>query len=145
MSNKKNESAAPSNGIEQVNANFAFVEYWGARIGFWLIVVGLGLYMTRIIPPLLEIDELVRFWGLPVDQFNQATGMPTGWDWVLYLTYSDFLGLLGLVILSSAVIFAYIAVIPTLVRNKDRIYLLLVILQLCVFVLAAGGWLTAGH
>jgi len=130
---------------EEINRAFAFTEFWGARIGFWLIMIGLGVYTTGMIRPLLEIEKLIQYWGLPADQFLQATGMPVGWEWIGKLGHSDMLGLLGLVILSSAVIFAYLSIIPALVRAKDRVYLLLVVLQLGVFVLAAGGWLTGGH
>jgi len=142
---KKSTQQADSMSMPEASRIFAAIEQWGARIGFWLIIAGLGLYVSGVISPFLEIDELVRYWGLPADQFQQATGLPVGWDWLSYLHNSDMLGLLGLGLLSSAVIVAYMAIIPSLVRTKDYIYLVLVVLQVSVFVLAAGGWLTSGH
>ncbi len=145
MKKNKRESRGPAeSGFTAVNNIFARAEQVGGRIGLGMIIIGLVLYVTGIFPPLLPIEDLTANWGYGVDEFIRRTGQPTGWSWIGKLGHSDMLSLAGLVVLSGVVGVAYLAILPQLLKQKERVYLVLAILQLLVFVLAASGWLT-GH
>ena len=132
-------------GTDPINRVFARVEQAGVRAGVVLIVVGFVLYVTGMLPPFLSIEALIENWGLASAEFIERTGMPAGWGWVRLLGHGDMLALGGLILLSSVVVAAYVGMLAQWARQGNRAYLLLVVLQLGVFALAASGWLGGGH
>lgn len=69
----------------------------------------------------------------------------TGWRWVKFLGYGDFVNFVGVAILAGATILCYIAIIPLLLRRKDFIYAALALLEVVVLVVAASGVIAVGH
>ncbi len=128
---------------ERANRVFAAVEQFAARLGVTLVCVALVLFVSGWLSPLIPVDKLLASWGLPVGEFARLAGAPAGWQLLGQWWHSDMLGLAGLLLLAGAAIGAYAALLPILLRDRDFIYLALVILQIAVFVLAASGWLTA--
>ena len=142
--NKNTDTGTTVSSQTEINERFAVVEGWGVRIGVIAVIIGFVLYVTGLVAPLIPIDQLVQFWGLEASQMISATGALQGWAWIGHLTRSDIMAFFGLVILISVVMASYLAILPLLVRRKDTIYVVLVILQLAVFVLAAGNFLGSG-
>lgn len=128
-----------------LSRTFAAIEQAGVRIGVAVMVTGFVLYVSGALAPFLSVENLMGNWGSRAGQFVRQTGMPTGWGWTRLLGHSDMLALAGLILLSSAVIAAYVGLLPRLARERNRAYLLLVVLQLGVFALAASGLLGGAH
>ncbi len=135
----------PGDGSDPINRVFAAVQQTGVRIGVTLVVVGFALYASGLMAPYLSIEVLTRNWGMASAAFIEHTGMPRGWEWVWLLGYSDILALAGLVLLTSVIVVAYAFMAVLWARQRNLKYLLLSILQLGVFVLAASGLLGGGH
>lgn len=133
------EKQPGSSGYEAMNQTFARIEEVGARTGLALTLIGFALYVSGVLAPFLPIETLVRNWGSRAEDFSRATGLPTGWGWTGMLGHSDMLALAGLILLSSVVIAAYLGLLVVFLRQRSRTYILLVLLQLGVFVLAAVG------
>lgn len=142
------ESGAKEHGEggreEKANRLFARVEMSGALAGMLVAILGLAVYVSGIVPPFIPIDELVVNWGLGVDEFVLRTNQPAGWSWLHRLGYGDTLAFLGLALLAGVVVACYAALLPVMIKSGERLFSLLVFLQLIVFALAASGWLT-GH
>ena len=136
---------AQESGFPALSRTFGAIEQAGVRIGVAVMVTGFVLYVSGALAPYLSVDKLVRNWGSPAGQFVRQTGLPTGWGWARLLGHSDMLALAGLILLSSAAIAAYTGLLPRLARERNRVYLLLVVLQLGVFALAASGVLGGAH
>ena len=132
-------------GTEDVKRVFAAVEQYGVWIGVGLTLAGFFLYVTGWLGPYLPIENLIRNRGLPTTEFIRQSGLPGGWDWIWLLGHGDMLALLGLVLLSCVALVAYLCVLPSLLRQRDWIYALLVLMQVGVFLLAASGWVAVGH
>ncbi len=137
---KTRESVFPA-----LSRTFGAIEQAGVRIGVAVMVTGFVLYVSGALAPFVSVEKLVRNWGSQAEHFVRQTGLPTGWGWTRLLGHSDMLALAGLILLSSAVIAAYLGLIPRLARERNRAYLLLVVLQLGVFALAASGVLGGAH
>ena len=141
----KTRESAKDSAFAALNRAFATIEEMGVRVGVVFTMIAFALYTTGVLAPFLSIDELVRNWGGRADEFVRTTGLPSGWGWAGMLGYSDMLALAGLIILSSVVIAAYLGMLVLLVRQRNRAYIALVLLQLCVFAAAASGLFGGGH
>lgn len=139
------KSSGNESVFSEMNRIFATIEQTGVRIGVTVTVIGFVLYTTGAVAPFLPINDLVKHWGGRVGDFLQITGLPTGWGWLGMLGHSDMLTLGGLILLSSVAIAAYFGLLVLLLRRRNHTYVVLVLLQLCVFALAASGILGGGH
>ena len=113
----------------------------GVRIGLVALVASFALYILGVLPSHVAPAQLPGVWGLPVGQYLERTGAPSGWAWIERLGQGDVLNMLGVAILSSVTIACYLRVFLPLVRAGERILATIVALQVLVMLVAATGWL----
>ena len=116
----------------------------GMKLGLFAVIVSFFLYITGILPPAIPLDELPRYWAMPVGDYLAATGQSGGWSWVTLVGKGDYLNFIGIVILSGITILCYLAILPTLLRKRDTIYLSIAGVTVLILTFAASGILTAG-
>lgn len=116
----------------------------GMKLGFVSLVVTFALYVAGVLTPHVPVEELPRYWSMPVGKYLAATGIHTGWSWLHLLGKGDFLNFVGIAFLSSVAIACYATITPIFFRKKDRIYGCLAVLEVAVLVLAASGVLKSG-
>jgi hypothetical protein len=118
----------------------------GMKLGFLLLVITFGAYVLGFVAPHVPVEELARYWSLPVNDYLAATGIHAGWGWVRMLHRGDFLNFVGIAFLSGVTIACYVAITPIFFRKRDRIYGALAVVEVLVLALAASGVLKgAGH
>ncbi len=127
------------NHSDEIGQVFARVELWGVRLGISGMIVTFLLYLTGLVPSLIAPSRLADLIGGGVSAYVRENQVPTGWDWVWHLGRGDMMSLASLVFLVGVIAVAYMALIPVLIRQRNRIYLGIVIAQLGVFFLAAFG------
>jgi hypothetical protein len=115
------------------------------RAGFLLLASSFVLYMLGIPRPLVPVDRLPQYWGLPVDQFVKATHTPTGWGWLAMLGNGDTLNLVGISVLAGGAVFSTLAVLPIFGRQGERALFAISLLQLIVLLVSASNVLLAGR
>lgn len=116
----------------------------GVKVGFLLLVACFVPYVTGLLEPRIPLDELPRYWSMPLKDYLAATGMATGWGWVHMLGKADVLNFLGIAFLAGVVVVCYLVVAPMFFRAQDRIYGWLAVVEVLVLVLAASGLLAVG-
>ena len=109
------------------------------KAGFVISLVAFLLYAGQVVPPYVALDQLPRYWNLPVHQFIQATGAPSGWAWLGELRYGDGLNLLAIGLLGLVTPLCYARLVPALVAERDWLQALLAVAQLAVLLAAASG------
>jgi hypothetical protein len=115
----------------------------GARISQVLLAVSFLLYLSGIREPLIAVDQLPRYWGLPLAQFVKATNAPTGWAWFALIGKSDMLNLLGLAVLAGVPAFSSLAVLPIFARRGEIGLFAITALQIVVLIVSASNILAA--
>ena len=130
--------------IAEEQLAYAQVLDLGMKLGLLLLVVTFALYLTGLVAPHIPVEELPRYWSLPVKKYLAATGTHGGWSWVGMLGKGDFLNFLGIAFLAAVAIVCYVAVTPIFFRKNDRIYGVLAVVEVLVLVLAASGVLGVG-
>lgn len=141
------KAIGPATGLAKVTEEqlaYAKLLDQGMKVGIVLLVITFAIYVFGILPAHLPVDELSKYWGLPVKEYLAAAGIHTGWSWLGMLGKGDFLNFLGIAFLSGVTILCYLALIPIFLRKKDTIYAILAILEVLVLVLAASGLLKSG-
>jgi hypothetical protein len=112
---------------------------FATKAGFVISLVAFLLYAGQVMPAYVPLDQLPRYWALPVNQFIQATGAPSGWAWLGELRYGDGLNLLAIGLLGLVTPLCYARLVPALVAERDWLQALLAVAQLAVLLAAASG------
>jgi hypothetical protein len=116
----------------------------GMYIGLLILLITFGLYAFGIMDPYIPMNEISKYWTMNVDDYLHHANIKAGWAWVGMIKYGDFINFIGIVILAGITILCYAAIVPTLMRSKDTIYVVLAILEVIVLSVAASGILGAG-
>jgi len=116
----------------------------GMRLGLLLLVVTSAAYLLGLVTPHIPVEDLPRYWSLPVKEYLAAAGIQAGWGWVYMLHRGDFLNFVGIAFLSGITIACYLALSPIFFRKKDLVFAWLSMVEVLVLALAASGVLTAG-
>ncbi len=132
---------------------YAEVLQIGMYIGLGLLLVTFALYTSGVIEPAVPVDRLPDYWTLNVHDYLEATNRDhlhqehpiSGWSWVTVLGKGDYLTFVGIALLAGVTIVCYLAIIPTLIRKKDKAYVAMAVLEVAILVLAASGILAVGH
>lgn len=116
----------------------------GMKFGLLILVITFIIYATGILTPFIPVNDLPKYWGMPVHKYLEATGIHPGWSWLAMLNKGDFINFIGVAFLAGVTILCYIRVIPILFRKKDAVFGIIAILEVLVLALAASGILKSG-
>jgi hypothetical protein len=133
--------------LEQAQKSFARWVDIGTRLGLALLVAGFAAYVSGLLPAHVPLQDLARAWHLPLAQFVAATGAPTGWQWLLFAGRGDYFNFVGIVLLASIIIAAYLRVL-SLLAGVNRSFAVIAALEIVVLLTAASGLLNffgGGH
>jgi hypothetical protein len=114
------------------------------KAGFAISLCAFLVYVGGLLPAYLPLEELPRYWTLPVHRFIEVTGAPQGWTWLGELAYGDGLNLAAIALLGLVTPACYARLLPALIAERDWLQAALAGTQLVVLLAAASG-LLAGH
>jgi len=118
------------------------------NIGMWfgliVLTVSFIIYVCRILPSFIPIEELPKYWGMKAKDYIHILNAPTKWGWLTMVGKGDYLNFIGIAILAGLSIVCYLCILPSLIRKKDIPYIIIVVLEIIVLLLAASGILTVG-
>jgi hypothetical protein len=80
-----------------------------------------------------------------VNDYLEHAEIKAGWAWLGMVKYGDFINFIGVAILAGVTIICYAAIIPTLLKNNDKVYAILAVLEVIILSAAASGILAVGH
>ena len=135
-----------SNKLQATEEQLAYAKLLdlGMKVGLLTLVITFFIYMFGILSPHIPVDDLPKYWTMPVKDYLKAADIHTGWSWVGSVNKSDFLNFVPIAFLAGVTIICYIRIIPILFRKKDTTYAVLAIIEVLVLVLAASGLLKSG-
>ena len=130
--NDRNRYASPE------ELRYARVLDIGARVGLVLLIVSFALYVSGVVPPLVPLEELPRYWSLSAREFVASTHQLTGWAWLRQIGKGDVATLAPVAFLAGVSVLCSLAVLPQFVRRGEVVHAVIVVLQIVVLVLAAS-------
>ncbi len=113
--------------------------------GLAILILGFFVYVLGVLPSIVPVDKIPEYWGLRVHEFVEKTGMPTGWNWVPLLNHGDMVSFVGIILLAAATLVCMIAVLPAYLKKKDTPYVVILLVQIVVLLVAASGLIAVGH
>lgn len=116
----------------------------GMKIGLVALIVTFVVYLTGILSPHIPVEDLPKYWGMPVHEYLKINNIPLGWSWIGMLGKGDFLNFAGIAFLAGVTMICYIRIIPIYLRKKDTVYGIIAILEVLVLAFAASGILKVG-
>jgi hypothetical protein len=145
------EAKAPEDQAEQLL--YARVLEIGMYTGLAILFITFALYVSGLLAPAVPLDQVSSYWHLGVHEYLEVVNHeylqledpPTGWAWLTLLGKGDFLNFIGIAMLAGITIICYLAIVPALLRKKDKAYLTMALLEAFVLTLAASGILVVGH
>jgi hypothetical protein len=117
----------------------------GMYIGLLILFVTFGLYAFGILDPYIPLDKISNYWSYNVHEYLEHAEIKAGWAWLGMLKYGDFINFIGIAMLAGVTIFCYAAIVPTLLKNNDKVYAVLAVLEVIILSAAASGILAVGH
>ena len=143
----------------------------GMKVGLAALVVTFAIYITGVLPSHIPVNDLPKYWKMPVKQYLletkidrhwaeyaqipkepkelrkeyiHETNVHPGWSWLSMIGKGEFLNFLPIVFLGAVTVICYIRIIPIFFAKKDMVYGLLAITEVVVLSLAASGFLGSG-
>ena len=117
----------------------------GMYLGLLVLFVTFGLYAFGILDPYIPLDKISNYWSMNVNDYLEHAEIKAGWAWLGMLKYGDFINFIGVAILAGVTIICYAAIVPTLLKNNDKVYAILAVLEVIILSAAASGILAVGH
>jgi len=139
------EKSVVSLGASPEQELYAAILQKGMLVGLVTLFITFAIYATGIMKPYIPLDKISDFWNMNVHDYLQHAKIEAGWAWLSMLGYSDFINFIGIATLAGVSIICYIAIIPTLFRNDDKVFGVIAILEVIVLSFAASGILAVGH
>lgn len=116
----------------------------GMLFGLLLLVVVFVVYVLGVIKPFIPLTEVSKYWTMNVHDYLHTTHIKSGWAWVFMIGYGDFLNFIPIAILAGVTILCFLSIVPVLLRNNDKLYAGLALLEVLILAVAASGILGAG-
>jgi len=138
---EKNEQAVKASGEQLLYAN---ILNKGMIVGILILLVTYAIYVAGILPTFVPVEDVPKYWSMSVAAFSHELGTPTGWGWLESIGKGDYLNFVGIAILAAVTIVCYAAIVPGLLRKKDTVLVIIVILEILVLTFAASGILKSG-
>jgi len=140
-------------GADEEQLLYAKILQVGMYIGLALLLVTFALYSSGVIEPAVPVEQLPEYWTMNVHDYLEATNndhlhhehVITGWSWLSVVGKGDYLNFLGIALLSGVTVVCYLGIVPTLIRKKDKAYVVIALLEVVILTLAASGILSVGH
>ena len=124
---------------------YARILEMGMYFGLLVLFVTFGLYAFGIVDPYIPLDKISNYWSMNVNDYLEHAEIKAGWAWLGMLKYGDFINFIGVAILAGVTIICYAAIVPTLLKNNDKVYAILAVLEVIILSAAASGILAVGH
>lgn len=117
----------------------------GMKVGLAGMILTFLLYVSGIMTAHVPLEDLPRYWTMPVEAYLAAAKVPDGWGWTSLAATGDYLNIVPVAFLSAVTIVCYLRILPMLAIKGERIYSAIVVAEVAVLLLAISGYLASGH
>lgn len=138
---EKSEITVKASGEQMLYAN---ILNKGMIVGIVVLLLTYAIYVSGILPTFIPVEDVPKTWHKSVATYVHDYDAPTGWGWANFVGKGDYLNFVGIAILAAISILCYAVILPGLLRKKDTVLVVIVILEIVVLCFAASGILKSG-
>lgn len=117
----------------------------GMKAGLVAMILCFLLYVSGMVAPHVPLEDLPRYWSMPVNEYLAAAKVPAGWGWTSLAGRGDYLNIVPVAFLATVTIACYLRILPMLASRGERIFSAIVVVEVAVLMLAVSGILAGGH
>jgi len=130
--------------IAPTQKRYARVLLWVAAAGQIALFAGYVVYLTGLLPPRVPPQRIAQEWHLSAPEFTRKLELQSGWSWVRHIGSGDVVSYATVVFLALGTNICLLVAAASYIREKNRKYAVIVMLQIVVLLIAASGLVTAG-
>jgi hypothetical protein len=116
----------------------------GMLLGLVVVLVTYSIYVVGIMKPYVPMDSVTQCWQMNVHDYLDHCSIKAGWAWLSLIGYGDFVNFLGIALLAGITMICFLAIVPLLWRENDKLYALFALLEAAILGVAASGILGSG-
>lgn len=116
----------------------------GMLLGLGLVLITYAIYVLGIMKPYVPMESIVNYWTVSVHEYLHHFEIKAGWAWISLLGYGDFLNFVGIALLAGVTIICFLAIVPVLWKQNDRLYAVFALAEVVILGVAASGILGSG-
>jgi hypothetical protein len=118
----------------------------GMLVSLLLLIITYLIYVLGIVKPYVPLGDVSKYWAMNVHDYLDSAHIHSGWAWVSMVGYSDFLNFIPVAMLAGITILCFLAIVPVLWKQDDKLYACFSVVEALILGLAASGVLsTGGH
>jgi hypothetical protein len=112
--------------------------------GLLILLITFGVYALGLMKPFIPVSDISKFWSLNVSEYMHQAHAPHGWGWIWMIGYGDFLNFVPIAMLAGVTIICFLAIVPLLWKQNDKVYAVFSLLEAAILAVAASGILGSG-
>jgi hypothetical protein len=116
----------------------------GMFLGLLILLITYAIYALGIATPYIPLNDIPKLWSMDVHQYLQTCKIEEGWAWLSMVRYGDFMNFIGIAMLAGVTIICFLAIVPILWKQNDKVYACLSLVEAIILAIAASGILGAG-
>ena len=124
---------------EKPQLTYAGVLRWSTTIAFILVAISFGVLVVGILPAYVPIELMTAHWHMSAHEYTETLNIPVRWTWIGHLSSGDMLSYAAVGLLALSAVPSLIAAFFSFANQKSYWFAAIVLLQLVVLALAAGG------
>lgn len=114
------------------------------NVGIVLLFGTFIVYVSGILPPVIPMEDLPKYWIMPLGEFLAAAHSPTGWGWVARMNSGDYLTIGAIAFLASVSVVCYFVLFFSSMKAGLKLTTAIVAAELFLILLAASNILQSG-
>ena len=103
------------------------------------------MYLSGVLEPLIPTSELPKYGVMALPEFLEASGAPTGWNWISFIGKGDYLNLIGIVMMALVTGLCYVVLLFKSIADGKKVFTIMLVIELLFILLAASNVLSGGH
>lgn len=124
----------------KAKSGYAAVLDWGTRLGLLVAIAVLAIDLAGMLPSMIGMGEMDRYWGLPLADYVAATRTPTGpGAWLGLLGTQEGLFSLPVILFSLLPLPAYLTIAIPAVKDGDHAYAVMILLEMALIAATIAG------
>jgi len=116
----------------------------GMYLGLLILLITYLLYVFGIMKPYIPVNDVPKYWTMGVSDYLHHCNIQAGWAWIRMVYYGDFINFVGIAMLAGVTLVCFLAIVPVLWKNGDKLYAYFGLLEALILGLAASGILSGG-
>lgn len=124
--------------------HYANTLFYGAVLGFVIMLITYCLYIFGIVEPQIPLEELPKLWTGSAEHYRAVGHIPQGWDWLSLVGKGDICNFLGIVLLASLTVICFLQLAWNLFRHGQKLMGFIAVAEVIVLTVAASGVLVSG-